>query len=200
MPHPDFLALLVRLYQNLLNNVHFPKPLVDLAEFKAKIDEYSAAITATMDGSKMAFSRRDSLREDLMKMFLLLGSYVEHESDNDPAIFATSGLETLPSSYVSNAPLEKPRIRKVDHGHVSGQLRVWMPPSLRKIVRYDLRYVPIDGEGVPTGEWKETAITSSQGPTTIDNLKPGILYAFQIRAYGKLGETDWSDFITKMCT
>ena len=55
--------------------------------FKVKVDQYSAAITETMGGAKIAFARRDSLREDLMNMLLNLAGYVQHESNNDPAIF-----------------------------------------------------------------------------------------------------------------
>src|SRR5437899_3132864 len=38
-PHAEFWQLLLSLYKNLLKNVHFPKPPVDLAIFKRKIDE-----------------------------------------------------------------------------------------------------------------------------------------------------------------
>src|SRR5438445_10847017 len=96
LSHHDFWLLLCRLYEGLLNNPHFPKPPVDLALFKLKFDQYSAAITETMGGAKIAFARRDSLREDLMNMLLNLAGYVQHESNNDAAIFATSGLEALP--------------------------------------------------------------------------------------------------------
>ena len=200
LSHQDFWLLLCRLYEGLRNNPHFPKPPVDLALFKVKVDEYWAAITETMGRAKIAFARRDSLREELMKMLLHLVGYVQHQSNNDPAIFATSGLEALPNAHVPHRPLERPRIPKIDHGAVSGELLVWMPPSLRKIIKYDLRHAPVDAEGVPSGEWTETVITSSQRPVSIKNLKPGTVYAFQVRALGKLGQTDWSDSVTKMCT
>src|SRR5437879_11897617 len=166
LSHQDFWALLVRLYQGLLNNPHFPKPLVYLGLFKAKIDEYSAAITATMGGAKIAFAERDSLREDLMKMLILLAGYVEHESHNDPAIFATSGLEALPNARLPHQPLDTPRIPKIDHGANSGELLVWMPPSHRKIIKYDLRHVPLDAEAVPTGERTDPSVTGLQRPVT----------------------------------
>jgi Fibronectin type III domain len=91
-------------------------------------------------------------------------------------------------------------IPKVDHGAISGELRVWMPPSRRKVLHYRLRHAPLDAEGIPIREWAETTVTSSQGPVCIKNLKPGTAYAFQVRALGKLGFTDWSDTVTKMCT
>src|SRR5437773_2363111 len=107
LSHHDFWLVLRRLYEGLLKNPHFPKPPVDLGLFKTKIDKYSAAITATMGGAKIAFSQRDSLREDLTKMLLELAGYVEAESYNDPAIFATSGLEALPSAHVPHQPLDR---------------------------------------------------------------------------------------------
>src|SRR2546429_371997 len=110
LSHHDFWVVLRRLYEGLLKNPHFPKPPVDLGLFKTKIDKYSAAITATMGGAKIAFSQRDSLRDDLTKMLLELAGYVEAESYNDPAIFATSGLEALPSAHIPHQPLDRPRI------------------------------------------------------------------------------------------
>src|SRR5437867_5221142 len=152
LSHHDLWVLLSRVYKDLLKNPHFPKPPIDLTLFKTKTDEYSAAITATMGGAKIAFAQRDSLREDLMNMLLQLAAYVEFESRNAPDIFATSGLETLPNSHVPHQPLNKPRIPKIDHGAVSGELLVWMPRSLRKVIKFDLRHAPVDAEGVPTGE------------------------------------------------
>jgi hypothetical protein len=198
--HHDFWLLLAALYKNLVNNPYFPKPPVDLALFKAKIDEYWEAISATLGGAKLAFAQRDSLRKELNKMFTLLASYVEHESHNDPAIFVTSGLEAQPNSRVLPEPLARPRISRIEHGYRSGELNVWMPTSLRKIKSCDLRYTAVDETGVPTGDWTEIPVTSFQGPVIIKNLKPGTRYAFQVRALGNLGMTDWSNSAIKMCT
>ena len=193
---------MTNVYRSLLNNAHFLKPFLDLTLFKTKIDEYAAAIAATMTRSSLAYAQRDALREDLMKMLLQLIGYVEHKCDNDPAILATSGLEALPSAHTPPQPLEKPGIRKVGHGAVSAKFGfLWLPPSLRKIVRYDIRYAPIDAEGLPTTEWNvKVAASSTEIPVSIQNLKPGTLYAFQLRTFGKIGESDWSDPVTKICT
>jgi hypothetical protein len=198
--HHDFWLLLVTLYKNLLNNPHFPKPPVDLALFKAKIDAYWAAVSATMGGAKLAFAQRDSLREELNKMFILLASYVEHESHNDPAIFATSGLEAQPNTHVPPEPLDRPGIPRIEHGDRSGELKAWMPASLRKIRSCDLRHAPVDETDVLIGDWTETPVATFRGPVIIKNLKPGTRYAFQVRALGHLGKTDWSESAIKMCT
>jgi hypothetical protein len=199
IPHHDFLVVLRRLYNGLLNNRYFLRPIVDLAVFKAKIDEYAAAITATMGGAKLAFAERDSLRHEAMGMYLLLAAYVEHESHNDPNIFETSGLEAQPNKQVAHKPLDRPLNPKVAHGYYSGEILVWMPTSLRKISSCDLRYVPCDDQGAPTGEWTEMMVGSFLRPTTVKNLKPGTRYAFQIRSLGRLGQTDWSDSALIIC-
>jgi len=36
-------------------------------------------------------------------------------------------------------------------------------------------------------------------PVAIDGLTPGTTYAIQVRAYGPLGHTEWSDSATRMC-
>src|SRR5579871_5471354 len=98
MSQPAFWELLIRVYEGMLHNIYFPKPLVDLAQLKAKMDQYSAAMAATMGGAKIAFAQRDSLREDLEKMLLMLGAYVEDACDNDENIARTSGFDLQPSS------------------------------------------------------------------------------------------------------
>ena len=129
MPHHEFCNFLLALYRNLLNNPHFPKPTVDLALFKAKIDEYFKTISATMGGAKLAFNQRDSLRYELEGMFKLLAAYVQYASNGDYAVFQTSGLEAQPNAQVPPQPLERPRNPKVAHGDRSGELKVWMPTS-----------------------------------------------------------------------
>ena len=186
--------------RSLLNNAHFPKPFLDLNLFKTKIDEYAAAIAATMTRSSLAYAQRDALREDLMKMLLQFIGYVEHTCDNDPAILATSGLEALPGAHTPPQPLEKPGIRKVGHGASLRRIAGLVAAISAQDSPLRHKVCPIDAEGVPTTEWNVKVAASSTHPVSIQNLKPGTLYAFQLRTFGKIGESDWSDPVTKICT
>ena len=199
MSHHDFWELLLRVYQGMLNNLYFSKPPIAISALKAKMDQYSAAISATMSGAKVQFAQRDSLRHDLEGMLRLLGTYVEQACEDDENIAKTSGFDLQPSTHEPARPLDTQRIRKLDHGSNSGEILVWPPRSYRKIRTCDLRYVPVDDAGLPVGDWTETVITDFLKPITIKNLKPGVVYAFQIRALGDLGKTDWSDSVTIMC-
>jgi hypothetical protein len=83
----------------------------------------------------------------------------------------------------------------IDQGN-SGQLIVAVTP-IPKAHAYDVRRVPLVN-GVPAGNWTIVSITAAKKPVSIDGLTPGTIYAFQVRALGKLGHTDWSDSATRM--
>jgi hypothetical protein len=198
--HQDFWKFLLNVYQSMRKSLHFPKPPVDLAVFKQKIDKYWALCSATTGGAKVAFAQRDSLRYELNKMFLLLASYVEFQADGDSAVLDESGMEVQPSRRATPQPLERPRIPKAAHGDRSGEMKVWMPVSLRKIKACELRYTVVNDQDVPAGDWTEKPVGDFRGPVTITKLKPGKRYAFQVRAIGAAGKTDWSESLIKMCT
>ena len=47
--------------------------------------------------------------------------------------------------------------------------------------------------------WTMLTRASASEAILIDGLTPGTIYAFQVRAHGVLGYTDWSDSATRMC-
>jgi hypothetical protein len=111
--HNDFVIFLRRVYGNLHGNPSFPRPPIDLAVFLDIIERYSAAITASLDGSKTARGERDRLRDTAEKMARQLAYYAEATADNDPAVFATSGFDSLPTSHKPLQPLEQPYVTKL---------------------------------------------------------------------------------------
>jgi hypothetical protein len=46
--------------------------------------------------------------------------------------------------------------------------------------------------------WITVQAATTKPPIVVTGLIPGTTYVFQVRAYGKLGWTPWSDGITKM--
>jgi hypothetical protein len=126
----------------------------------------------------------------------LLGRYVQIMSDNDPAIFNSSGFPAASTTKAPPQPLPVPVIKKVSHG-TAGQLLVFVKGH-RKAKSYDLRYAPIVN-GVPNN-WITISMTSIKAAIPINGLMPGTTYAFQARALGKLGYTDYTDSATSMAT
>jgi hypothetical protein len=199
MPHTAYVVFVGMICENLRDNPYFPNPPVDLAALQANIDRYSALLSAALDRSKTVILQRNSMRRELEIMVLQLAHYVEAASRNDPAIFATSGFERQPSQHIPATPLPPARILKIGHGSNSGVVRVTFTPSLRKVKHYELRYAIQDSDAIPD-TWTKELFGSVNGPVTVRNLQPGATYAFQVRALGLLGFTDWSDAATFICT
>jgi Fibronectin type III domain len=62
---------------------------------------------------------------------------------------------------------------------------------------YTLRYAAIGADG-KTAPWTELPPFSNTRSVSVNGLTPGTTYAFQVRALGRLGYTDWSDSFTRM--
>jgi hypothetical protein len=54
------------------------------------------------------------------------------------------------------------------------------------------------GSGNVPGSWQSVGLFSSSR-ITIQDLVPGSTYAFQVRAIGSTGRTDWSNPVSRMC-
>src|SRR5579883_2219112 len=91
MSDGDLLQRLNKVHDGMLNNPAYPSAPVDMADFKAAIDAYSAAVTATLEGGKATTVERDKRRNDVIIMLRLLGHYVEANCKNDMTTFLSSG-------------------------------------------------------------------------------------------------------------
>jgi hypothetical protein len=193
-----FLGRLTAVYTGTNGNAAYPNPPIDMNAFKADIDSYSGLITLSLDGSKRAISEKKKKKEALLKSLRLLGRYVEIMCKNDMPTFLSSGFEAASATRTPPSPLPPAAILKVEHGN-SGELLVTMKP-LPRARSYDVRYAPVPaGGGTPTA-WTTETFASARIAVPIAGLTPGTNYAFQVRAFGKLGYTDWSDSVLRICT
>jgi hypothetical protein len=182
----------------LSGNLHFVNPPVDLAVLRATIDSFSLLVSESLDGSKKVIAEKNKQRVVLIKQLRLLGRYVEVTCDEDMAIFKSSGFEPASNTKAAPQPLAAPSIRKVKHGTLSGQLLIHVHSSGRTKA-YDLRHAPVPA-GAPPAAWTEELLPHVKSAFPVNGLTPGTIYAFQVRARGPLGYTDWSDSVTFMCT
>jgi hypothetical protein len=183
----------------LTGNTNFANPPVDLATFKANIDSFSTLVSESQDGSKKVIAEKKKQRTVVIKNLKLLGRYVEVTCKEDMAIFKSSGF--VPAASGTKAPpqpLPTPAIRKIDHGATSGQLLV-TAKAVRGAKTYDLRFAAITSTTPPTA-WTTEPLPNVKVPFAVNGLTPGATYAFQVRARGNRGYTDWSDSVTFMCT
>jgi hypothetical protein len=178
------------------NNSVFNKSPVDAATLKAALDGFSVAINDAQDGGRKAIAERNRLREVVVRILRQIGHYVEGACGDDLTTFLSSGYETVTATKAGPQPLPVPMIKKIDQGK-SGELLVSFP-RVAKAYSYQLRYAPMPVGGADPS-WKYQAVPTA-GTAPFEGLTPGTIYVFQIAALGRLGLTDWSNSVTKMCT
>src|SRR2546421_8834066 len=187
----DTVKALMASYQGLLNNPKFPNLPVELATYKSGIDLFSALIIDAEDGGKKAISAKDKQRVVVIKMYTLLGHYVEIACNDDLATFNTSGFtQVAPKVKTAPQPLTEAKFSSIDRGPNSGDVVV-QPERQTGAVAFDVRYA-LQGAGGVLGPWTTVTATKAK-KVTISGLTLAGIYQFQIRALGVLGYTDSMD-------
>ena len=182
---------LMAAYNGTLNNPAYLNPLVALPTYKAGIDQYSALIVDAEDGGKKAKSALNKQRVVVLKMYTLLGHYVETACNDDLATFITSGFtQAAAKTKSAPQPLTEAKFSSIDRGPNSGDAVV-KPEKQTGAIVFDVRYA-LEGTGGVLGSWTTVTITRPK-KVTISGLTLAGIYHFQIRALGVLGYTDWMD-------
>ena len=75
---------------------------------------------------------------------------------------------------------------------------IYPTPLGRQAKSYHVDWKPVNEPDTPEA-WKQKIVPSARAGARINDLRPGTVYAFRVRAYGKLGFTDWSPIVTRMC-
>jgi hypothetical protein len=188
---PDTARALMAAYNGVLNNPAYPNPPVALATFKAGIDQYSALMVDAEDGGKKAITALNKQRVEVIKMYTLLGHYVETACNDDLATFTTSGFtQAAAKTRTAPAPLTGAKFSSIDRGPNSGDAVV-KPENQTGAIAFDVRYA-LEGAGGVLGSWTIVTITRPR-KVTISGLTLAGIYHFQIRALGVSGYTDWMD-------
>src|SRR5258708_5164051 len=189
---------LMAAYNGVLNNSAYPNPPVALPTYKAGIDLYAALIVDAEDGGKKAITALNKQRVEVIKMYTLLGHYVETVCNGDLATFTTSGFtQAAARTKTAPVPLTEAKISSIDRGPHSGDAVV-KPENQPGAMAFDVRYA-LGGAGGVLGSWTTVTITRPR-KVTISGLTLLGIYHFQIRALGVLGYTDWMDLKTFIIT
>ena len=188
----QFLAVL----KGLKNNPALTNPPVDMATYEKGVDSFGTLLTDAQDGGKKAISAKDKQRVAVIKMYTLLGHYVETACNDDPAIFNTSGFIAVVRTKTAPAPLAGSSFQWIDRGPNSGEIAVKIA-ALIGAIAYELRYTLV-ANGVASGSPITLTLTSPR-KLILTGLTPTGTYQFQVRALGKLGFNDWSAPMTFIC-
>jgi hypothetical protein len=176
-------------YDGLLNNSAYPNTPIALPDFRQGLDSFSALIVGAEDGGKKAISARQKQRAAVIKMYTLLGHYVEAMCNDDLAAFNTSGFTAVSQTRTPPQALAPAKFSSIERGPNSGQTVVKVEAQIGAIA-FDVRYA-LEGSGGAPGNGTTLTLTSTK-KVTISGLTPAGTYQFQVRALGKLGYTDWS--------
>ena len=196
LPADAFVSRLTAIHDKMHGNTAFPNPPVDMAAFLTAITTFAASAVVTLDGSKQAIAIMKKQHEGLVKMAELLGHYVEATCNNDPVTFTSSGFAMRSTTRVPPQPLAQPTIVRVDQGK-TGELLVILIAVLKARI-YEIHYAPVGTGGTLPTTFASITIASAKKPVPVANLTPGTTYMFQVRAFGKLGYTDWSQPVQRM--
>jgi hypothetical protein len=167
------------------------------SDFEGSVDTTASAYIAYVaDGGNKVRLEKEKQEQILIEMLRKDAHYVEYACNQDMDTFLLSGYRPVPIGPFPSKPLDQPAIVSVDYGP-SGKMIVRYT-SIYKVKVYALQF------GVSVAGTPPTALTTltlgNAKPVTVSNLTPGTMYQFQVRAYGALGWTEWSDPITRMCT
>ena|SRR5438132_121550 len=183
------------LLKGLTGNSNFTNLPVDLNVFKADLDSYAVSIADAKDGGKKAIALRNKLGEVVIRT-MILATYVELHCKDDLNIFLSSGFQPRSSTRTPAQPLDQPTILNIDQGS-TGQLLASVTP-VRKAKSYELRYGAVGAGGTAPAAWSTLMVPNVKTAVPINGLTPGTTYAVQVRAYGQLGYTQYSDSVTRM--
>jgi DNA-binding protein YbaB len=197
MTDADVVARAMAVLTGMTGNSNFQSLPVDLTAFKTDIDSLSTLISEALDGSKKVVAQKNKQRQVVIKSLKLLARFVEVHSNDDQAIFTSSGFQPASTIKAPPAPLPLPIIRSVDHGAITGEIVV-LVESIPKAKSYEFRFGAVVN-GAPPSSWTSKVVTKVRPPVGFQGLTPGTVYAFQVRALNVVGYTDWTDSSTCMC-
>ena len=182
--------------KGLIGNPKFTLLPIDLNTFNADLEAYASAIAEAKDGGKKAITLRNKQGEVVIRTIKHLASYVELNCKDDMNTFLSSGFQPRSSMRVPAQPLDQSMILKIDQG-AAGQLLVSIKP-VRRAKSYELRYGAVGAGGAAPAAWSTLMVPNAKTAAPIDGLTPATTYAIQVRAYGQLGFTEYSDSATRM--
>ena len=95
----------------------------------------------------------------------------------------------------SPQPLPAPDAPSLEQGQ-SGEMILTLKP-VPKALHYQISCVSVQAAG-GTVNPITLLVATAKPPTVIKNLTPGTIYTFQVRAFGKLGYSEWSNTVQRM--
>ncbi len=175
-------TLAAAIIKGMTGNRAFPNPPVDFTAAQTALDDFNAALAATINGGRAATATKNNKRDVLTGLLEKLGHYVQTHSNNDRETLLSSGFISLAPRNGTSVPA-KPTIASVHNGNTTEL--VVKAVRVRNAKFYELRSAPLDDKGTP-GEWQQNGFFSKSQSMVVNGLKPGTSYVFQVRGHRRL--------------
>ena len=201
LPDAELLPILIAAHDGVFGNpVLFPNTPFDAARFQGAVDRFATAVAAVVtDGGKLSIEERNKRRAEAVVMYRMLGHYVENACKNDMSTFLLSGFTPAAKPQrIPPQPLPAPEAPTIEQGS-TGEFALTLT-SVPRALYYELSCVPFPAVPGAAGtvDPSTVIVTSTKRRTIIKDLSPGTIYQFQVRAFGKLGFSEWSNTAQRM--
>jgi len=192
----QLLAVVYTVLKCLTGNANFANLPVDLAALKTMADAFAATLADSSDGSRKAIALRDQQAEEMGRSLRALANHVELTAKDNLNMFLSSGFTPRSNNRSAAQVLESTVVTGIEQGP-SGVLVVSIKP-VSKAKTYELRFGAAGPGGALPASWTNQTLPSVRTPAVLSGLTPGTSYAVQVRAFGLLGYTEWSDSAFRM--
>lgn len=172
----------------------YPTPPITAADLMGSINTMRDAKVAQATGGKAATAVKNQARNALEEQLRLLAFYVQLNCGSDLAVLLDSGFEAVDLNR-AQTQLVKPVILRIQP-RVSGEALVTVTAD-SNARGFEVRVAEVDDQNVP-GPFRPPVIRTGSRNMAVDELVPGKLCLFQVRAIGGLtGFSDWSDAVVQ---
>lgn len=174
----------------MTNNKFFPTPVPTLADLKAAIDAYSAALSAAEHGSRAQRIDKKLKRQALETLLYDLSIYITATAKGDAAMLATCGFDQYKERSKTAAITAPQDIQVILRNH-AGEIEIKIS-SVKKVKNYSYEYTldPLSETSVWISE------IDSRSRHLFKGLQSGKKYWFRVAANGVRGMKEYSIMVS----
>jgi hypothetical protein len=191
-PDVNLDAFTENVLRSMTGSTIYTTPVPPLASVTTALTAFTTALSAAADGGKQATAAKNEARAALLVLLRQLASYVQGACQNDLAKLLASGFDANNTNH-SQTELTTPVLLTITNGN-STKLSLHVGP-VSNAKSYEVRHSSTPNVWVPGGVFTQAR------KIVVENLTPGTMYTFQVRAVGgTTGYSGWSDPVSHMST
>jgi len=173
----------------MTDNAYFPNIEAQLAELRAKIESYKAALSDSIQGGRLTTAIKRECRRKLEDYLQELATYVQLTCKGDVVLISSSGFDTHKKT-ASVGQLDKVRNVRIKLGSIRGS--AWVTCNgVDRALFYVFEYceAPLTANSV----WIQ--VTGSRRKILIEGLTSGKEYCFRVAAARTHPSRIWSEVV-----